>query len=147
MIFLKLLSFILAPWFSCTLNLTNSLPGIFYVICKGNFVKKGDLIAYYWKGGATYPTDSIFIKRVVGVAGDEVKRINHEFYINNVYIGTVKKTFIPKLLMVLKPSEAGVIPEGEYFVSTPHPNSLDSRYSISGNVKQEQIIGTAHKIF
>lgn len=53
---------------------TNSLPGTLYVIHKGGEVKKGELIAYRWHGGATYPAGTTFIKRVAGVAGDTVKR-------------------------------------------------------------------------
>jgi conjugal transfer pilin signal peptidase TrbI len=49
--------------------------------------------------------------------------------------------------MALFPTEDGVIPPGHYFVATPNPNSLDSRYSIAGTVPQTAIVGEAYEIF
>ncbi len=47
----------------------------------------------------------------------------------------------------LAAAEGGVIPPGEYFLATPNPDSLDSRYAEVGNVKELQIIGRAHELF
>jgi len=133
------------PWLDYTFNLTNSLPGTFYVIHKGGKVKRGDLIAYRWHGGATYPAGSTFIKRVAGVAGDTVKRTDTAFWVNDQYIGIAKP--YSKAGVPLQPAQAGVVGSGEYFVSTPSPHSLDSRYALTGNVKQAAIIGRAYEIF
>lgn len=133
------------PWLDYTFNLTNSLPGTLYVIHKGGEVKKGDLIAYRWHGGATYPTGTTFIKRVAGVAGDTVKRVGSTFWVNDQYIGTAKP--YSKAGVPLQPAQDGVVGTGEYFVSTPSPDSLDSRYSLTGNVKSAEVIGRAYEIF
>lgn len=133
------------PWLDYTFNLTNSLPGTLYVIHKGGEVKKGELIAYRWHGGATYPAGTTFIKRVAGVAGDTVKRAGSAFWVNDQYIGTAKP--FSKAGVPLQPAQGGVIGAGEYFVSTPNPNSLDSRYALTGNVKQAEVIGRAYEIF
>lgn len=133
------------PWLDYTFNLTNSLPGTFYVIHKGGEVKKGDLIAFRWHGGATYPAGTTFIKRVAGVAGDTVKRAGNEFWVNDQYIGIAKSH--SKAGKPLQAAQDGVIGAGEYFVSTPNPNSLDSRYSLTGNIKQAEVIGRAYELF
>lgn len=133
------------PWLDYTVNLTNSLPGTLYVIHKGSEVKKGELIAYRWHGGATYPAGTTFIKSVAGVAGDTVKRAGNAFWVNDQYIGPAKP--FSKAGVPLQPAQEGVVGEGEYFVSTPHPNSLDSRYALTGNVKQAEVIGRAYEIF
>lgn len=104
-----------------------------------------ELIAYRWHGGATYPAGTTFIKRVAGVAGDTVKRAGSAFWVNDQYIGTAKP--FSKAGVPLQPAQEGVIGAGEYFVSTPNPNSLDSRYALTGNVKQAEVIGRAYEIF
>lgn len=139
------LTWISTVWLDFTVNVTASLPGTLYVVHKGGQYRKGDLIAYRWHGGATYPTGVTFIKRLSGVPGDTVKRIGNEFWVNDQYIGlakTVSKAGVP-----LVPSTAGRIPAGEFFVSTPSPDSLDSRYALSGNIKATAIIGRAYEIF
>ncbi len=134
----------LSPWFGITINQSKSLPGTVFVIYKGKDFKKGDLIAYRWQGGVHYPAGSIFIKRIVGMPGDAVDRVGAEFWVNNQYIGFAK----PKSRsgVALKPAQAGVVQKGTYFVATPHPDSLDSRYAITGNVQQSQVLGKAYAI-
>lgn len=134
-----------SPWLDFTVNLTYSLPGAFYVIRKGGEVKKGDLIAYRWRGGATYPAGTTFIKRVVGVTGEPVTRSGREVWVGNQYIGTAKP--FSKAGVPLQPAQEGLIGTDEYFVATPHPNSLDSRYALTGNVKKAEVIGRAYAIF
>ena len=38
-------------------------------------------------------------------------------------------------------------PAGRYYVRAPHPDSLDSRYRLTGWVSEEQIIGRAYALF
>ncbi|WP_459203440.1 S26 family signal peptidase (plasmid) [Ralstonia pseudosolanacearum] len=133
------------PWFDFTVNLTKSLPGTFYLVHKGGHFNKGDLVAYRWHGGATYPAGTTFIKQVAGVPGDTVKRTGTAFWVNDQYIGLAKPK--SKAGVPLVPAVEGVIPAGEYFVATPSPDSLDSRYALTGNVKQAEVIGRAYAIF
>lgn len=136
-----------AYWFGLgvTENLTTSLDGSVYLYWEGQSVKKGDLVAYRWHGGATYPAGTIFVKQVMGDAGDVVKRVGSEFWVNDQYIGKAKSR--TKAGVPLVPAEAGVIPAAQYFVSTPSPDSLDSRYALTGNIKGREIIGRAYALF
>ncbi|KVV25064.1 peptidase S26 [Burkholderia cepacia] len=133
------------PWVDFDINLTKSLPGTLYVIQKGAGVTKGDTVAFRWRGGATYPAGVTFIKRVTGVAGDVVRRDGNRVWVGDQYVGVAKP--VSRAGVPLIPAAAGVIPRGEYFVSTPHPDSLDSRYAITGNIKDEDVIGRAYAIF
>lgn len=134
-----------SPWLELSINLTHSLPGRLYLIHKDQALKRGDLIAYRWRGGATYPRGAVFIKRVSGVPGDAVKRAGSAFFVAGHYIGVAKPVSAAGL--PLQPAQEGSVAVGEYFVSTPHPDSLDSRYSLAGNVKQQEVIGRAYEIF
>lgn len=128
-----------------TENLTTSLDGHIYIHREGEPFRKGDLVAFRWHGGATYPAGTIFIKRVVGVPGDTVKRNGQQFWVGNTYIGVAKSK--SRAGVPLTPAAGGVIAEGEYFVATPSPDSLDSRYELAGNVKAIEIVGRAYEVF
>ncbi|MDR6503861.1 conjugal transfer pilin signal peptidase TrbI [Burkholderia ambifaria] len=133
------------PWFDYSINLTHSLPGTLYITHIGEPVKRGDLVAFRWQGGATYPRGVIFIKRVAGVAGDTVTIRNGVYFVNETPIGRAKSVTFAGVQ--LAPAAPGVIPNGRYFVATPNPNSLDSRYALTGNIPQPAIIGRAYEIF
>lgn len=133
------------PYLDFTINMTSSLPGTLYVVHKGGAFKKGDLIAYRWHGGATYPAGTTFIKRVEGIPGDTVKREGAVFWVNEHYIGWAKPK--SRAGVPLTPAAGGAIAPGEYFVATPSVDSLDSRYALSGNIKAAAVIGRAYAIF
>ncbi len=61
------------------------------------------------------------------------------------YVGPAK--LFSKYGVPLQPANGGVIAAGEYFVATPNPNSLDSRYAMTGNVKSVDVIGRTYEIF
>ena len=126
-------------------NLTTSLNGHIYVYKASDPWKKGDLVAYRWKGGYGYPAGATFIKVVSGVPGDVVKRNGRTFLVGDQYIGVAKVK--AKSGEPLEAAAAGVIPEGEYFLATPNPDSFDSRYAVNGNIKQMHIIGRAREVF
>lgn len=133
------------PWFVCTVNMTHSLPGHLYVTHVGAPVTRGDTVAFRWHGGASYPRGLIFIKHVMGIAGDRVSIRNGVVYVNDTLIGrprTHTSGGIP-----LEPAHPGVIASGTWFVATPHPNSLDSRYALTGNIPQHDLIGKTYEIF
>lgn len=132
-------------WLTYTINLTHSLPGHLYVIYRGAPVERGDLLAFRWHGGATYPAGTTFIKIAVGGSGDVVKRVGNAFWVNGRYIGIAKTR--SKAGVPLTPAQAGVIPQGQYFVATPSPDSLDSRYALTGNIKQGDVLGKVYAIF
>ena len=140
-----LLALAASPWLSLSVNLSRSLPGTVYLIHKGAAVRKGELIAFHWQGGATYPAGTVFIKQVAGVAGDRVQRQGNEYWIEGEWIGIAKP--FSKAGVPLQPAPAGVIGAGEYFVATPNPDSLDSRYALTGNVRQAAVIGRAYEVF
>lgn len=131
--------------FGFTENLTTSLNGYLYVHREGAPFERGDIIAYRWHGGATYPRGTIFIKRVVGMPGDQVRVEGDKVWVNDQFIGVAKPK--SRAGVPLTPTAGGVIPAGEYFVATHNPDSLDSRYALSGNIKQFEVIGKAYEIF
>ncbi|WP_175971910.1 S26 family signal peptidase [Burkholderia sp. BCC0322] len=136
----------LTPWYGLTFNMSTSLPGTLYFIRKGPcHPRLGDTIAFRWHGGATYPAGLTFIKHVAGLPGDVVQVVGRDVWVNQTYIGYAKPLSLAGL--ALFPTNAGEIPPDHYFVATPNPNSLDSRYAIAGTVPQSAIVGEAYEVF
>lgn len=137
----------LAGW-EITENLTTSLDGHIYAYKKTGAefdYRRGEIIAYRWHGGATYPPDTVFIKHIRGVPGDIVHVVGRDVWINGTYVGRAKP--YSRAGVPLTPIAGGIIPEGQYFVATASADSLDSRYALSGNVPETAILGRAYEIF
>lgn len=132
-------------YYTLALNVTESLPTRFFLIRHGELPKRGDYVAFRWHGGGPYPAGATFIKVVAGMPGDIVTRIAGDYYVNGRPTGLAKRT--SRQGVALEPGPTGTLPEGFYYVHTPHPDSLDSRYALTGWVSQTQIIGRAHALF
>lgn len=127
------------------LNVTESLPDRWFIIIKGAPIQKGNYAAYRWHGGGPYQAGAEFTKIVAGVQGDEVEERNREFFINGRPVGVAKT--VSRKGVPLEVGPTGTIPQGQYYMMTPHPDSLDSRYALSGWIREEEIIGRAYALF
>lgn len=131
--------------FMVTLNLTDSLPGTIFLIDKRTFPSLGEFVAFRWENDWPYPRGSIFVKRLTGIPGASVTASDRSYFVDGREVGFAKeysKTGVP-----LKPGPTGVIPMGHYFVSADHPDSLDSRYALTGWVADDQVLGLAMRLF
>lgn len=136
--------------YQLALNVTHSLPQTLFLIEKKNHtVTRGDYMAFRWIKGGPIPNGIVVIKEVVGVAGDKVdhrqKRDGLWVEINGKAISLIKPSAQNGEELV--PGTTGVIPEKHYFVHAPHPDSLDSRYALTGFVNHAQIVGRAIPLF
>jgi len=128
------------------INVTHSLSDHVFLTIKGNFAPaRGEKMAFVWQGGGPYPKGVIFTKIVRGVPGDVVTRQGREFYVNGDWVASAKEYSTTGHPLEVGP--VGVIPEGQYFVMTHHPDSFDSRYSTVGWIKREQIVGRTISLF
>ena len=131
--------------FLLTLNLTDSLPGTIFLIDKRTFPSPGEFVAFRWENDWPYPRGSIFVKRLTGIPGASVTASDRHYFVDGREMGFAKeysKTGVP-----LKPGPTGIIPKGHYFVSADHPDSLDSRYALTGWIADDQILGQAVRLF
>jgi len=85
------------------------------------------------------------VKIVAGMPGDTVKERDREFYVNDSPVGSAKPVSRQGTPLEIGPT--GVIPPGQYYVKAPHPDSLDSRYRLTGWIPQTQIFGRAYALF
>lgn len=127
------------------LNETESLPNWGFLVNKTIKVPhRGDYFAFVAPPNPYYPAGQVFTKHVVGVPGDVVTVKGRDFYVNGVFIGTAKTHSKTGAVAVM--SDPGVIPAGHYFMNTPHPDSLDSRYKMIGLIGTERLVGKAEPV-
>lgn len=126
------------------LNLTESLPGTVFLISKKTFPEAGDFVAFRWEQNWPYPQGSIFVKRLTGLPGAHVTVQGRSFFVDGRAMGMAKERARSGANLV--PGPVGVIPDDRYFVAGEHPDSLDSRYQLTGWVKRDQVIGRAYRL-
>ncbi|OQC18077.1 S26 family signal peptidase [Candidatus Skiveiella danica] len=131
--------------YTVALNVTESLPHRLFLIHRSEMPKRGDLVAFRWMGGGPYPVGATFIKVVAGMPGDAVTQVDHDYFVNGYPVGRAKR--MSRQGVELEPGPTGTLPAGAYYMRAPHPDSLDSRYALTGWVSQTQIIGRAHALF
>lgn len=129
------------------INETDSLPQKIFLIKKGALPQRGDY-AVFNKPNKWYKKD--FVKKIIGVSGDEIKELNNHISIlineNHQIIdaGFAKEFSLhgEKLTHI----QAGIILADYYFAHAPHKDSLDSRYTDIGLISKTEIIGVATPI-
>lgn len=145
LVLLILAALLFRSCFTVGLNASPSLPHALYLIHKGATVQRGDYVAFRWQGGGPYPAGVTFVKVLAGMPGDTVTETDRQFLVNGVPAGTAKR--LSRTGTPLDSGPSGVIPSGQYYVMAPHPDSLDSRYRLTGWISQHQIIGRAYALF
>lgn len=154
--------FILQLFIRIDVNYTNSLPDQAFLTVKGlkSGIKRGDYVAF------RYPTDSHLVmfrkgdnmvKIVAGLPGDEVvMNENREFSIISAEQSAVSRAMggqsvgrakeQTKTGRNVEPGPVGIIPPDHYYVFAPHPDSLDSRYAITGWISKDDLVGKTYAI-
>ena len=127
------------------LNASPSLPYRLFLIHKGEMPQRGEYIAFRWHGGGPYHVGVTFVKIVAGISGDTVTRADRDYFVNGAHVGQAKAMSRQGVPLELGPT--GILPAGRYYVRASHPDSLDSRYRLTGWVSEIQIIGRAYALF
>lgn len=144
---LMLLGWGISPWITVGFNITHSLDGVVFVILKKVKPGKGQLAAFYPPHNDFF-NRHYFVKRITGVAGDQVVREGRTFYIDDgharIRVGEAKR--FSQTGVRLHAAQGGTIPDGYVFVSTPHKDSFDSRYEQLGWIAESSIFGRAIRL-
>lgn len=129
------------------INFTESLPYSVFLIIKDSKheIKANDYVSFEWQSNTFYPQGLHFVKQIKGVPGDEVRLVDRKFYIGDEGLGYSKP--VAKNGMLLTAGLTGTIPKDHFYVYAPHPDSLDSRYAITGWVSLAHIEGRAIPLF
>ncbi|MEO0608403.1 MAG: S26 family signal peptidase [Pseudomonadota bacterium] len=126
------------------INQTQSLPNWIFIVDKGVPPQRGDMVAFTPGPNPYYPENLPFVKIVRGVSGDAVSIEGVEVAVNGERLGAIKSlTGANPNVTAIDP---GTIPNGQYFVWSPSPDSFDSRYKEIGYVEDIRIIGRARPL-
>jgi conjugal transfer pilin signal peptidase TrbI len=132
-------------FFMLAITISPSLPQYAFLVHKREHsLARGDYVSFIWRGQKYFPSGIPFTKIVMGVPGDVVSFVDREVYINGKPIALAK--FRSKHGEPLELGPTGVIPPGMYYVHGTHPDSLDSRYAVTGWIRADQVIGRASPI-
>jgi len=131
--------------FRLVINTTNSLPQKVWILRLNKLPKKYDYIAFKPPLKSGLPQNLILHKQVLGVGGDVVTRKDRDFFINDEYVATAKTHSLKNEPLKLGP--IGILTEGQYYVSTPHKDSLDSRYEMLGWINRSLILGVLYPLW
>ena len=144
-----LVCFLATAWFQAhfavAFNASSSLPHRCFLIHKGEPPRRGEYVAFRWHGGGPYPEGATFVKRIAGIPGDVITANGRRFYVNGDPVGDAKTA--SRQGQPLEPGPTGTLPDSRYYVHAPHPDSLDSRYRLTGWIAESQIIGRAHALY
>lgn len=131
-------------------NNTPSLPYKVALVRYGvkQFVR-GDYIVYAFDGSAQQYFPGLkgqpFFKVIRGVAGDRVDVRGREVFVNGASVGMAMPYALKRVTLL--PIAPSVIPPGYFYVQGTSVDSFDSRYSISGLVRADQIVAAVQPLF
>lgn len=131
------------------INATTSLPNWAFFVDRKQTPRRGDIIFFVPPESALLASHfgrerHLFGKIVVGAPGDRVITMGRTFLIGGRPVATAKTASRRGEPLALGPT--GVLPDGCYFVATPHPDSFDSRYAAIGWVCRPRILGVGRAI-
>lgn len=137
------------------INRSPSLPNWAYVVERGAVPARGSVSFFMPPRGKLVEAHfgkvpAAFGKIAYGLPGDRVERVGPKVF---VVPGGAGKAFQVGVLKPVssrgEPLEAGptgIIPQGCYYMGSPHKDGFDSRYAAIGFVCSRQIVGTASKV-
>lgn len=146
------------------MNMSGSLPHKAFLVLKGIKPARGDCLTFTLsatqkevlpKGHSrasqvsqtqVSKTPVYLTKRVVGVAGDYVRREGDQMWVGETLVGRLLKETVDGFPLTPLAFE-GKIPQGHVFVAASHERSFDSRYEEVGLIPETRFLGKAIPIW
>ena len=126
-------------------NASESLPHWAFLVTADKTPAKGEFVFFTPPAGARVsayfgPDQGPFGKQVIGMPGARVEHRGEWVYVDGLRTAHMKPR--TKRGEALHPGPTGIVPQGCYYVGTPHPDGFDSRYAEIGFACRSAILGT-----
>ncbi len=128
--------------FEFGINMTPSLPNWGFFTDKSQTPKRGDYVKFTPYENEFYDGD--FVKRLVGMPGDQIENRDNQIYLSGELIGFAKSISLDG--KKLTPISTQIIPDGYVFVTSDHKDSFDSRYEEVGLIPLYKLQGVSYPI-
>jgi conjugative transfer signal peptidase TraF len=141
----------LSNYFTLAFNTTDSLNGVVFLVDKTSQPERGDMAAFKPPPSSLlttqkgYLSTAPFLKKVMGVAFDEVTMTDTDVFVNKKRLGPIFNQTPSG--DYLAPTKSGLVPAKHYFMGTRHESSYDSRYASIGYIHEDRVIGRAIRLF
>lgn len=149
MLLLLIADRLIAPHYRLAVNESDSLPGTLFLVKAGVLPRcgptMGEHVQIEMQPGARWYSGVRLLKVAKGCPGDLIHTEGRKVYINDWFAGEAVPALEDGTPMAMV--SPGVIPEGHYYLWASHPSSFDSRYAEFSLIADQQIIGTARRIF
>lgn len=149
MLLLLIADRLVAPHYRLAFNESDSLPGTVFLVKAGVLPRcgptTGEHVQIRMRRDARWYSGMRLLKVVKGCPGDVIRIEGRKVYINDWFAGVAVPALEDGTPMAMV--SAGIIPEGHYYLWASHPSSFDSRYAEFSVIAEQQIIGTARRIF
>jgi conjugal transfer pilin signal peptidase TrbI len=134
------------PYYRLSINLTDSVPfSVFIIDVSKRAPKAGEYVVFKWRGGAGYDQGTQFVKRVEGVADQDISVVGRAVLIDNKPVAHALERSPRGTL--LEPIPAQRIASDTFYMSSSGKNAFDSRYAVFGLIQQKDIVGAAWPVF
>ena len=130
-------------------NASKSLPNWAFFVSENKVPAKGEYVFFTPPQGELVrrhfgPDQGPFGKQVIGMPGAVVEHRGEWVYVDGKRVAHMKPR--SRFGEILHRGPTGVVPEGCYYVGTPHPDGFDSRYAEIGFACRKAILGTGSPI-
>lgn len=131
------------------INASESLPNWAFAVDRTKIPGRGDYLFFTPPPSALVRAHfgerpGVFGKIIYGMPGDIVEHRGAEVLVAGQVVARMKR--FTRRGERLEPGPVGAVPDGCFFVATPHADGFDSRYAAIGFVCGRQILGTGEAL-
>ena len=126
-------------------NMSDSLPGTWFLVVRGSEPRCGELFSFSLPSHRPYLGGVRMLKIALGCAGSLIEAADGAIWIDGARVGQLRRETAGG--HVLEPVKETLLEPGQFFGWAPHSSSLDSRYREIGVIEADWIDGRAFRLW
>ncbi len=126
-------------------NVSDSLPGTWFLVVRGSEPRCGDLFSFSLPPGQSRLAGVRMLKIALGCGGSLIEAADGAVWIDGARVGQLQRQTAGG--RALEPVSRTLLQPGQLFGWAPHASSLDSRYRYIGVIEADWIDGRAFRLW